>query len=66
MENEDHMWISHLLQVIVSEAAKAIQNVGKNWKLSTVTGEVETISQMASLTEGEPILRSPAKSWKVI
>ncbi|XWS35767.1 hypothetical protein CRYUN_Cryun20dG0024100 [Craigia yunnanensis] len=54
-----------LRKVIVREAAKAIQNVGKSWKLSTVTGEEETISRMASLTEGQPILRSPAKSWKM-
>lgn len=53
-------------QVIVREAAKAIQDVGKSWKLSTVTGEVETISRKTSLTEGQPILRSPAKTKKVI
>ena len=53
------------LQVIVREAAKAIHDVGKSWKLSTVTGEPETVSLMTSLTEGQPILRSPAKSWKV-
>ncbi|OMP00504.1 hypothetical protein COLO4_12600 [Corchorus olitorius] len=54
-----------LRKVIVKEAAKAIQDVGKSWKLSTVTGEVDTISQRTSLTEGQPILRSPAKSWKM-
>ncbi|OMO78645.1 hypothetical protein CCACVL1_14242 [Corchorus capsularis] len=54
-----------LRKVIVKEAAKAIQDVGKSWKLSTVTGEVDTLSQMTSLTEGQPILRSPAKSWKM-
>ncbi|XP_039000352.1 uncharacterized protein LOC120126147 [Hibiscus syriacus] len=54
-----------LRKVIVREAAKAIQEVGKSWKLSTVTGEVETVSRMtSSFTEGQPILRSPAKSWK--
>ncbi|XP_022757258.1 uncharacterized protein LOC111304699 isoform X2 [Durio zibethinus] len=55
-----------LRKFIVREAAKAIQDVGKSWKLSTATGEVETISQMTSLTEGQPILRSPAKSRKMI
>ncbi|XP_022733861.1 uncharacterized protein LOC111287512 isoform X2 [Durio zibethinus] len=55
-----------LRKVIVREAAKAIQDVGKSWKLSTVTGEVEAVSRMASLKEGQPILRSPAKSWKKI
>ncbi|XP_022733860.1 uncharacterized protein LOC111287512 isoform X1 [Durio zibethinus] len=54
-----------LRKVIVREAAKAIQDVGKSWKLSTVTGEVEAVSRMASLKEGQPILRSPAKSWKM-
>ncbi|KAA3475296.1 12S seed storage globulin 1 [Gossypium australe] len=55
-----------LRRVIVREAAKAIQEVGRGWKLSTVTGEVETASRMtSSFTEGQPILRSPAKSWKM-
>ncbi|EOX96051.1 hypothetical protein QUC31_005365 [Theobroma cacao] len=54
-----------LRKVIVREAAKAIQDVGKSWKLSTVTGEVETISRKTSLTEGQPILRSPAKTKKM-
>ncbi|XP_021280997.1 uncharacterized protein LOC110414238 [Herrania umbratica] len=54
-----------LRKVIVREAAKVIQDVGKSWKLSTVTGEVETVSRMTSLTEGQPILRSPAKTKKM-
>lgn len=55
-----------LRRVIVREAAKPIQEVGRGWKLSTVTGEVETASRMtSSFTEGQPILRSPAKSWKM-
>ncbi|XP_022769710.1 uncharacterized protein LOC111313309 isoform X2 [Durio zibethinus] len=54
-----------LRKVIVREAAKAIQDVGKCWKLSTVTGELETMSRMTSLTGGQPILKSPAKSWKM-
>ncbi|KAK8702567.1 hypothetical protein V6N13_020917 [Hibiscus sabdariffa] len=54
-----------LRKVIVREAAKAIQEVGKSWKLPVVTGEVEAVSRMTSpFTEGRPILRSPAKSWK--
>ncbi|XVE77086.1 hypothetical protein DITRI_Ditri13aG0033800 [Diplodiscus trichospermus] len=56
---------SLLRKVIVREAARAIQDAGKSWKLSTVSGEVETMSQMSSLSEGQPILRSPAKSWKM-
>ncbi|XVF33381.1 hypothetical protein REPUB_Repub17cG0163600 [Reevesia pubescens] len=55
-----------LRKVFVREAAKAIHDVGKSWKLSTVIGEVESISWMTSLTEGQHILRSLAKSWKVI
>ncbi|KAK8693498.1 hypothetical protein V6N13_071081 [Hibiscus sabdariffa] len=54
-----------LRKVIVREAAKAIQEVGKSWKLPIVTGEVEAVSRMTSpFTEGRPILRSPAKSLK--
>ncbi|XVF73250.1 hypothetical protein PTKIN_Ptkin12aG0186500 [Pterospermum kingtungense] len=56
---------AHLRKVIVREAAKAIKDAGKSWKLSTVTGEMETVSRMTSLTEGQPILRSPAKTRKM-
>ncbi|XWS77087.1 hypothetical protein CRYUN_Cryun01aG0232200 [Craigia yunnanensis] len=41
-----------LKKVIVREDAKAIQYAGKSWKLSTVTGELETVSRMTSLTKG--------------
>ncbi|KAH9732100.1 hypothetical protein KPL70_010391 [Citrus sinensis] len=54
-----------LRKVIVTEAAKVIQNSSKNWKVNAFTGEVESMSRMASLTEGTAVLRSPSKSWKM-
>lgn len=54
-----------LRKVIVTEAAKVIHNSSKNWKVNAFTGEVESMSRMASLTEGTAVLRSPSKSWKM-
>lgn len=53
------------MQVIVAEAAKVIQAVGRNWKVNTHTGEGDNVSRMASLTEGPGPWKSPSKSWKV-
>ncbi|KAH7577878.1 hypothetical protein ACOSP7_001059 [Xanthoceras sorbifolium] len=54
-----------LRKIIVTEATKVIQDAGKNWKLNAPAGEGESMSQMASLSEGPAVLRSPSKSWKV-
>ncbi|XP_044502338.1 uncharacterized protein LOC123223265 isoform X2 [Mangifera indica] len=55
---------SLLRKVIVAEAAKVIQAVGRNWKVNTHTGEGDNVSRMASLTEGPAPWKSPSKSWK--
>ncbi|KAK1559427.1 hypothetical protein Q3G72_014369 [Acer saccharum] len=55
-----------LRKVIVTEAAKVIQDAGKNWKLNALTSEGESMSRMASLSEGPVGLRSPSKSRKVL
>ncbi|GLU00614.1 hypothetical protein SLE2022_179670 [Rubroshorea leprosula] len=54
-----------LRKVIVTEAAKAIQDVGKGWKLTTIGGDGESFSRMTSLTEGPAVFRSPSKSRKM-
>lgn len=59
------MCIFYLIQVIVTEAAKIMQDVGGSWKLSALIGEDESMSQMGSLTERPVALRSPSKNWKV-
>ncbi|XP_031277446.1 uncharacterized protein LOC116135879 isoform X1 [Pistacia vera] len=55
---------SLLKKVIVTEAAKVIQEVGKNWKVNTLIGEGDNVSRMSSLTEGPAAWKSPSKSWK--
>ncbi|KAJ0112509.1 hypothetical protein Patl1_00391 [Pistacia atlantica] len=47
---------SLLKKVIVTEAAKVIQEVGKNWKVNTLIGEGDNVSRMSSLTEGPAAL----------
>ncbi|XP_021900304.1 uncharacterized protein LOC110816422 isoform X2 [Carica papaya] len=54
-----------LRTVIVTEAAKIMQDVGGSWKLSALIGEDESMSQMGSLTERPVALRSPSKNWKM-
>lgn len=54
-----------LMKVIVTEATKAIQDAGKGWKLSTISGAGESVSTMTSLTKGPPVFKSPSKSWKM-
>ena len=56
----------HVLQVIVIEASKVIQDVGRGWKPMVLTGEGENMGRMGSLSEGPAVLRSPSKNWKVI
>ncbi|GAV90087.1 hypothetical protein CFOL_v3_33496 [Cephalotus follicularis] len=54
-----------LRKVIVTEASRAIQDVGKNWKITALAGEGESMSRMTSLNEGPAVLRSPSKNWKM-
>ncbi|KAK4848296.1 hypothetical protein QYF36_011416 [Acer negundo] len=55
-----------LRKVIVTEAAKVIQDAGKNWKLNALTSEGESMSRIAPLSEGPAGWRSPSKSRKVL
>lgn len=55
-----------LRKVIITEAAKVLQEVGTNWKPLALTGEGESMVRMTSLTEGPAVLlRSPSKSLKI-
>ncbi|XP_024923378.1 uncharacterized protein LOC107434730 isoform X1 [Ziziphus jujuba] len=56
---------SYLRKVIITEASKTIQGVGKSSKRSLISGEGESIGRMVSLSEGPAVLRSPSKSLKV-
>ncbi|KAK6918412.1 hypothetical protein RJ641_016834 [Dillenia turbinata] len=54
-----------LRKVIISEASKSIQDVGRILKLSGHINEGEIVSRSTSLTEGPSVLRSPSKGWMV-
>ncbi|KAK6920169.1 hypothetical protein RJ641_016073 [Dillenia turbinata] len=54
-----------LRKVIISEASKRVQDVGRSLKLSSHINEGEILSRSTSLTEGPAVLRSPSKGWKV-
>uniref|UniRef100_A0A5B7BLH9 DUF7642 domain-containing protein n=1 Tax=Davidia involucrata TaxID=16924 RepID=A0A5B7BLH9_DAVIN len=54
-----------LRKVIITEASKVIQDVGRNWKLTAHGVEGESMFRLGSLTEGPAVLRSPSKSWKM-
>lgn len=51
------------MQVIITEASKIIQDVGRSWR---AVAEGESMGRMGSLTEGPAVLRSPLKNWKVM
>ncbi|XP_059651456.1 uncharacterized protein LOC132299044 [Cornus florida] len=55
-----------LRKVIVTEASKVMQDVGRSWKPTAHCGEGEIISHLGSLSEGSVVTRSPSKSWKMI
>ncbi|KAA8520601.1 hypothetical protein F0562_014857 [Nyssa sinensis] len=55
-----------LRKVIISEASKVIQDVGRSWKLTAHSVEGESMFRMGTLTEGPDVLRTPSKSWKMI
>ncbi|KAB5527065.1 hypothetical protein DKX38_020912 [Salix brachista] len=52
-----------LRKVIITEALKNLQDLGKGCK-PTLTGEEESLSRVGSLSEGHVIFKSPSKSWK--
>ncbi|KAM4105102.1 hypothetical protein ACJW30_06G207800 [Castanea mollissima] len=54
-----------LRKVIVTEASKVIQDVGRGWKPTVLTIEGENMGRMGSLSEGPAVLRSPSKNWKM-
>jgi hypothetical protein len=54
------------LQVIITEASKIIQDVGRSWRPMALIAEGETTGRMGSLTEGPTALRSPIKNLKVV
>lgn len=56
--------LSVCFQVIVTEASKVIQEVGRSWRPAQIA-EGETMVRMGSF-EGPTVFRSPSKSWKVI
>lgn len=73
MLTQDGQWVEvfvnkfyNFFQVIVKEASKNIQDVGKGWKPTAHAGEVESMSRAGSLNEGPAVFKSPSKSWKVI
>ncbi|XP_052170728.1 uncharacterized protein LOC127786956 isoform X2 [Diospyros lotus] len=55
-----------LRKIIVSEASKMIQDVGRSWKPHPQISERDTIVHMGSSAEGPAVLRSPYKSQKII
>lgn len=54
-----------LRKIIITEAAKNVQDVGRGWKPSTLTGQEESMPRTASLNEGPAAFASPSKSWKI-
>ncbi|KAF5451555.1 hypothetical protein F2P56_026654 [Juglans regia] len=55
-----------LRKVIITEASKIIQDVGRSWRPTALSAEGESMGRMGSLTEGPAVLRSPLKNWKMI
>ncbi|KAL5574211.1 hypothetical protein UlMin_023808 [Ulmus minor] len=48
--------------VIITEASKTIQDVGKRWKPTVQAAEGESMACTGSLTEGPTFMKSPVKS----
>lgn len=57
--------LSVCFQIIVTEASKVIQEVGRSWRPASQIAEGETMVRMGSF-EGPAVFRSPSKNWKVI
>lgn len=53
------------MQVIITEASKAIREVGRTWKPVIPIVEGENMVRTESLTASPGLMRSPAQSWKV-
>ncbi|XP_065864721.1 uncharacterized protein [Euphorbia lathyris] len=58
---------SLLRKVIITEAAKSIQDVGlgKGWKPAGLTGEEVNTPRKGLLSEGPALFKSPSRSWKM-
>lgn len=54
-----------VLQIIITEACKVIQEAGKGWKPAAVSVEGDAVNRVGSLNEGPAFLRSPSKNLKV-
>ncbi|CAA3021410.1 uncharacterized protein LOC111410329 [Olea europaea subsp. europaea] len=55
-----------LRKVVVTEASKAIQNVGNSWNLNSQILDMGRLVRMDSLTLGPAVLRSPSTGWKTM
>ncbi|KAL5565977.1 hypothetical protein UlMin_029141 [Ulmus minor] len=55
---------SVLRKVIITEASKTIQDVGKSWKPIALFAEGESMAHTRYLTKGPAVMRSPVKSLK--
>ncbi|KAL2478789.1 uncharacterized protein Fot_47803 [Forsythia ovata] len=55
-----------LRKVIVTEASKAIRDVGNSWNLNSQIFDGESLVHMESLTLGPAVLRSPSRGWKTM
>lgn len=53
------------MQIIISEASKAIQDAGKSWRPTHQFSEPQLMGRLASLSEGPASVKSPSKNWKV-
>ncbi|KAL5580206.1 hypothetical protein UlMin_012648 [Ulmus minor] len=52
--------------VIITEASKTIQDVGKSWKPTAIAAKGGSMARTGSLTKGLAVMRSPVKSLKII
>ncbi|XP_052192803.1 uncharacterized protein LOC127801594 isoform X2 [Diospyros lotus] len=56
----------HLRKIIVTEASKVIQDIGRSWRPTAQIIESESITRMGSSAENPTVLRSPSQSWKIV
>ncbi|KAL6981899.1 hypothetical protein U1Q18_023517 [Sarracenia purpurea var. burkii] len=54
-----------LRKIIVTEASKVIQDVGRSWRPTAQISEGGSMIHMGSSADGPTVLRSPSKSWKI-
>ncbi|XP_028100703.1 uncharacterized protein LOC114300043 [Camellia sinensis] len=55
-----------LRKIIVTEASKVIQDVGRTRRSAAQIGEGESMVRVGSSAEGPAVFRSPSKSWKIV